>query len=208
MYHGEKLNSITHLVGTTLALIGFGALLTVSIQREDPWMIASFVVFGGSLVLLYTSSTLYHSISNAKVKSFFQKLDHVAIYLLIAGTYTPFMLVSLRDGRGPLMLALVWGLAAIGIALDLFLSKRIEALQIAIYLAMGWVSVLDFSSLTTAISPVGTTWLAVGGAAYTFGVIFYVMDKKTRFSHAHGVWHLFVLAGSISHFISVFGYVR
>ncbi|RLB52906.1 MAG: hemolysin III family protein [Deltaproteobacteria bacterium] len=208
MYHGEKLNSITHLVGTTLALIGFGALLTVSVQQEDPWMIASFVVFGGSLVLLYTSSTLYHSISNARAKRVFQKLDHVAIYLLIAGTYTPFMLVSLRDARGPQMFALVWGLAAVGIALDLFVKKRIEALQIVIYLAMGWVAVLDFSSLTAAITAAGTTWLAAGGAAYTFGVIFYVMDKKTRFNHAHGVWHIFVLAGSISHFISVFGYVR
>ena len=208
MYYGERLNSITHLVGAALALMGLGALLTVGIQHRDPWMIFSFSVFGCSLVLLYTMSTLYHSFSSTKLKKLFQKLDHVSIYLLIAGSYTPYTLVSLRDGRGPLMLAISWGLALVGILLDVFKSKRVEALQLAIYLMMGWIAVLDFSSLKAALDPAGITWLIAGGIAYTFGVIFYVLDNMNKLQHAHGIWHLFVLLGSVCHFTSVIGYVR
>jgi hemolysin III len=163
MYHGEKLNSITHLAGTALSLVGLGALLTVAIQHRDPWMIASFTIFGLALVLLYSMSTLYHSFSPPRLKKIFQKLDHVSIYLLIAGSYTPYTLVTLRDGKGPMMLAVVWSLAIIGIALDVFSKRRIEVLQVIIYLAMGWVCVLDFSSLKAALPLPGIIWLIAGG---------------------------------------------
>jgi hemolysin III len=208
MYHGEKFNSITHLIGSALSLVGFGALLTVGIQHRDPWMIASFSVFGFSLVLLYTMSTLYHSFYPARLKKLFQKMDHVSIYLLIAGSYTPYALVSLRDGAGPSLLALIWGLAALGIGLDIFSRRRIETLQLSIYLLMGWVAVLQYDNLRTALSPPGVMWLTVGGLAYTLGITFYVLDHLKKLQHAHGIWHLFVLLGSLCHFISVIAYVR
>ena len=208
MYHGEKLNSITHLVGTALSLVGLGALLTVSIQHRDPWMISSFAIFGFTLVLLYSMSTLYHSFYPPKLKKVFQKMDHVSIYLLIAGSYTPYMLVSLRDGAGPVMLSVVWGLAVLGIVLDVFSTRRIEILQLSIYLSMGWVAVLQYDNLRQALSSAGLMWLTAGGIAYTLGITFYVLDHHNKLKHAHGIWHLFVLAGSICHFISILGYVR
>ncbi|MCH9697395.1 MAG: hemolysin III family protein [Gammaproteobacteria bacterium] len=208
MYYGEKLNSITHLVGAVLALMGFGALLTVSIQQNDPVIILSFSIFGLMLVLLYTMSTLYHSFHPARLKKIFQKLDHISIYLLIAGTYTPYMLVSLGDGNGPLMLSFVWGLAFVGILLDTFSPTRIELLQVPIYLLMGWICTLEYANLQVALQAAGVFWLMIGGFAYTVGIIFYVLDDMNKLRHAHGIWHLFVLVGSISHFISVVGYVR
>ena len=208
MYYGEKFNSITHLVGAVLALVGLGALLTISIQQKDLLLIVSFVVFGFMLVLLYTMSTLYHSFHPPKLKKLFQKIDHLSIYLLIAGTYTPYMLVSLREGNGPLMLAFVWGLAVVGMMFETFIPKRIEVLQLPIYLVMGWVCVLEYSNLQLVIPVPGMVWLTLGGIAYTVGVIFYVLDNLNKIRHAHGIWHLFVLTGSISHFISVVGYVR
>jgi len=171
-------------------------------------MITGFSVFGVTLVLLYTMSTLYHSFAIPQLKGIFQKLDHVSIYLLIAGSYTPFMLVSLRDGDGPLMLGLVWSLAVVGLLLDLLVARRREVLQILIYLVMGWVGAIEFPNLLEAISAAGVTWLTVGGLAYTVGVIFYILDHHNKLRHAHGIWHLFVLCGSLSHFIAVIGYVR
>jgi len=208
MYYGEKLNSISHLVGAALALIGFGALLTISIQAGDLSMIISFSVFGLTLVLLYTMSTLYHSFSSSTLKRLFQKLDHVAIYLLIAGTYTPFLLVSLRDQHGLTPLLTIWLLAVIGLLLDILIKKRIEWLQLSIYLSMGWFCVLFYSSLQASVPPAGMRWLVIGGVSYMGGVVFYVLDEYDKLKHAHGIWHLFVLLGSISHFISIAGYVR
>lgn len=208
MYHGEKLNSITHLVGSALALVGLGALLTVSILQRDPWMIASFSVFGVTLVLLYTMSTLYHSFYPPSLKRLFQKMDHIAIYLLIAGTYAPFMLVSLRGNGGPLLLALVWVLAALGILLDVYSRRRNEALQLLIYLAMGWVALAEAADLRAALTGLGFLWLAAGGLCYTLGIVFYVLDHHQKMRHAHGIWHLFVMFGSICHFIAVLAYVR
>ncbi len=208
MYYGEKLNSITHLVGAVLALVGFGVLLTISVQQKAPLLIASFTIFGLTLVLLYTMSTLYHSFYLPGLKKIFQKIDHVAIYLLIAGTYTPYMLVSLGDGNGPLILGFVWGLAGIGILFDTLIPKRIEVLQIPIYLVMGWVCILEYPNLKMAIPATGVAWLMIGGIAYTAGIIFYALDSMKKLRHAHGIWHLFVLFGSISHFISIVGYVR
>lgn len=208
MYHGEKLNSITHVVGAALALVGFGALLTISIQQRDPLLITGFTVFGITLILLYTMSSLYHSFHPPKLKRIFQKLDHVSIYLLIAGTYTPFMLVSVGGSKGLLMLAIIWGLAIIGLALDTLVSKRIEWLQILIYLAMGWLCVFVFEDMKSALPEAGMAWLIAGGVAYTVGVVFYVLDHSDKIPHAHGIWHLFVLTGSVCHFVSIAGFVR
>ncbi len=207
MYYGEKLNSITHLVGAVLALIGFGVLLTLSIQAQNPRLIISFTVFGLTLILLYSMSTLYHSFHSPRLKKIFQELDHVSIYLLIAGTYTPYML-ALPKNDGLTMLVSIWVLALIGLLLDLLIKKRIKWLQILIYLVMGWVCTLNYSGLQADLPNVAIFWLSVGGAAYTIGIIFYILDKMKKLQHAHGIWHLFVLTGSICHFISIAGYVR
>ena len=208
MYYGEKLNSITHLVGAVLAMVGFGVLLTISIQEHDPLLIISFTIFGLTLILLYTMSTLYHSFHPPKLKKIFQKFDHVSIYLLIAGTYTPYMLVSLRGSNGLIMLTLIWVMAVIGLLLDIFIPKRIEWLQVLIYLVMGWICTLNYSELQAAIPTAGVVWLTMGGIAYTVGIVFYVLDNLKKLRHAHGIWHLFVLSGSICHFISIVAYVR
>ncbi len=208
MYHGERFNSITHLVGAVLALMGFGSLLTLSIQSKDIETIVSFSIFGFTLVLLYTMSTLYHSFHPPSLKKIFQKLDHITIYLLIAGTYTPYMMVSLGDDGGYWMLALVWGLAIVGLLLDTLLPKRIEIIQIAIYLFMGWVCVFKFSAVVENIPHYGVVLLIIGGVSYTGGVIFYVLDSLDKLRHAHGIWHVFVLIGSLAHFVSIAGFVR
>lgn len=208
MYYKERLNSLTHLVGAVLALIGFGALLTISIQEQNPLLIISFIIFGLTLILLYTMSTLYHSFQSPKLKKIFQKLDHISIYLLIAGTYTPYMLVSLRETSGLIMLALVWGLAVIGLLLDVFVPKRIEWLQVLIYLVMGWICILNYSDLQAAFPMAGMVLLTIGGIFYTVGIAFYVLGNMGKICHGHGIWHLFVLSGSICHFISIAAYVR
>lgn len=208
MYYSEKFNSITHLVGTVLALLAMGSLLTVAIQQKDLLLSIGFITFGLSLVSLYSFSTLYHSFQHKLLKGIFKKLDHIAIYTLIAGTYTPFMLVTLIDSKGLWLLLAVWLLAGIGITLELVIKKRIEILQIAIYLTMGWLVVFDFSALRSELAEAGVNWLIAGGLAYTIGVIFYVLDDKQVVKHSHGIWHLFVLAGSICHFIAIIAYVR
>ncbi len=209
MYYGERLNSISHLVGAALALIGLGALLTVGLQSGDLWVLGSFAVFGVTLVLLYTMSTLYHSFHPPQLKKLFQLFDHIAIYLLIAGTYTPYMLVSLRYGNGLTIMGAVWGLAVVGILSEIFLTGRaVKVGQLVIYLAMGWACSLDLAELRAAIPEPAFFWLAAGGLAYTTGVVFYVLDKMGRLNHAHGIWHLFVLVGSLCHFISIIGYIR
>ena len=208
MYNGEKLNSITHLVGAVLALIGFGSLITIGIVEQNTPLLIGFVVFGFTLVLLYTMSTLYHSFHPPKLKRIFQKLDHVAIYLLIAGTYTPYMLVSLHDHNGLLMLVLIWVMAVIGLLLDILVPNRIEWLQVLIYLVMGWLCTLSYSDLQETVPGAGLAWLTAGGIAYTMGIIFYVLDNLGWLRHAHGIWHLFVLAGSIFHFVAIIVYVR
>jgi hemolysin III len=209
MYYGERLNSISHLVGAVFALIAFGALLTAGIQTGDPMVIVGFTTFGLTMVLLYTMSTLYHSSREPQLKKVFQLLDHISIYLLIAGSYTPFMLVSMYDSNGASILALVWTLAVIGIGSEVLLSGRIvKVSQIVIYLGMGWACSLEFASLKAALPPAGFWWLVTGGIAYTTGVIFYVLDKANWLNHAHGIWHFFVLTGSLCHFVAVMGYVR
>ena len=208
MYYGEKFNSISHLVGAVLALVGLGALLTVSIQSGDAATISSFSVFGLTLVLLYTMSTLYHSFHPPTLKTLFRKLDHVTIYLLIAGTYTPYLTVSLGDQTGYMMLFIIWTLALLGLLIEVFSSRRLIALQVTIYLFMGWIVLFRYASFASVIPAPGMLLLTLGGVAYTVGVIFYVLDKMHLLTHAHGIWHLFVLVGSGLHFASVIGYVR
>ena len=209
MYYGEYLNSISHLVGAVLALVGLGALLAVAIDNGEPRVIVGFSVFGATLVLLYTMSTLYHSLQPPRLKRAFKLLDHISIYLLIAGTYTPFMLVSLPDGSGVPLLLAVWVLAIVGTLSELFLYGRlVKAMQLTIFLAMGWACALDMDSLRAALPAPGFRYLFLGGVAYTVGVVFYVLDKLNRLDHAHGIWHAFVLLGSLAHFAAVIGYVR
>jgi hemolysin III len=167
-----------------------------------------YLTFGLTLVMLYSISTLYHSFKSPFVKRVFQQLDHISIYLLIAGTYTPFMLVSIIESNGLWILACVWGLAIIGISLELTLKNRIEALQIFIYLAMGWLVVLDFDALYKSLPEMGMYLLTAGGLAYTFGIVFYVLDHKQLLKHSHGIWHIFVMAGSILHFTTIIVFVR
>ncbi len=208
MYYGERLNSISHLVGAVLALVGFGALLTVALQSGDMTTVIAFCIYGGTLVLLYTTSTLYHSFRPPHLKRFFKVLDHISIYLLIAGTYTPFMWVSVGQGRALQILSLVWGLALLGILSELFLHGRaVKIAQVAAYLGMGWACSLDFAGLRAALPDPGFFWLFAGGVAYTVGVVFYVADKLEKLNHAHGIWHFFVLLGSVCHFVAVILYV-
>lgn len=208
MYYSEKFNSITHLVGTVLSLMAFGSLITVAIQQQDLLLGIGFLTFGLTLVLLYSFSTLYHSFKSPLLKRLFQQLDHISIYLLIAGTYTPFMLVTLIDSSGVWILSAVWSLAIIGITLELAVNNRNEVLQIIIYLIMGWLVIIDFDALAEALPATGFNLLAAGGVAYTVGVVFYVLDHKKLLIHSHGIWHLFVLVGSFLHFATVIVYVR
>lgn len=209
MYYGERLNSISHLVGAVFALIAFGALLALGIQTRDPMTIVGYTTFGLTLVLMYTMSTLYHSFRAPRLKNVFQVLDHISIYLLIAGTYTPFMLISMHSSEGMMILALVWTLAVIGISTEILVSGRVVRVsQLVVYLGMGWACSLDFTSLKAALPFAGFWWLAAGGISYTTGVVFYLLDKASWLNHAHGIWHFFVLVGSACHFIAVTGYVR
>jgi hemolysin III len=209
IYYGERLNSISHLLGAALALVGLGALLTIAIQSGDPMLLASFSVYGVTLVLLFTMSTLYHSFHPPKLKALFKLFDHVAIYILIAGSYTPFMLVSLNSMNGWLILGLVWSLAVLGILSEVFLKGRtIKVIQVLIYLGMGWACSIDLAALKAALPRTGFSWVVLGGLAYTSGVIFYIADKLDRLNHAHGIWHFFVLIGAIAHFVAIIGFVR
>ena len=200
MYKGEKFNSISHLVGAALALAGLAILVVYASLQADPWKIVSFSVYGTTLFLLYLFSTLYHSLKGA-VKKRFRKFDHLSIYLLIAGTYTPFTLVTLRGAWGWSIFGVVWFLAALGIALDIRSSEGKRILPVIIYIAMGWLILIAFEPLLKALPIWGAILLTLGGVFYTIGVIFYAFDKRVR--HFHGIWHLFVLAGSISHYLAI-----
>lgn len=204
MYHGERFNSISHLVGAALALAALVILVVFASLQGDPWKIVSFSIYGASLFLLYTFSTLYHSL-RGRAKKIFQKLDHVAIYLLIAGSYTPFTLVTLRGVWGWSLFGVVWGLAIAGIVLDGLHRDGPRVYQMIIYLLMGWAVLVALYPLLQNLPTVGFIWLVVGGLCYTGGMIFYALDEKLR--HGHGIWHLFVLAGSISHFLAILFYV-
>ncbi|MFZ6692016.1 PAQR family membrane homeostasis protein TrhA [Undibacterium sp. SXout20W] len=203
MYYGEKFNSISHIAGAALAMGGAAVLITVSARLGDPWKIVSFSIYGAMLFLLYTISALYHSL-RGKAKEVFQKLDHCAIYLLIAGSYTPFTLVTLREHSGWVLFGLEWSLAVIGIIQELLFAKGARWLSLAIYVVMGWLAIAAIVPLISILQT-GFIWLALGGLFYTVGIIFYATDEKLK--HGHGIWHLFVLAGSMCQYFSVLFYV-
>ena len=204
MYHGERFNSITHLVGAALALAGLLVLVVFAALQGDIWKIVSFSIYGISLFLLYTLSTLYHSL-RGRAKQIFMKLDHVAIYLLIAGTYTPLTLVTLQGAWGWSLFGIVWGLAVIGIVVDTLHRQGSRSIQMAIYLLMGWLIVVALYPLVKVMPTGGLILLVLGGLFYTGGIVFYALDERIK--HAHGIWHLFVLAGSISHYLIMLLYV-
>ncbi len=204
MYKGERFNSISHLIGAVAAAAGLVVLVVFAAQQGDPWRIVSFSIYGTTLLLLYTVSTLYHSL-RGRAKEIFRVLDHNSIYLLIAGTYTPFTLVTIHGVWGWSLFGVIWGLAAIGIVLDSLPQKGTRIIPIIIYLVMGWSCVVAIKPLLAVLPMHGFYWLLAGGLFYTVGIIFYALDSRVR--HFHGIWHLFVLAGSISHYVTIFFYV-
>jgi hemolysin III len=196
-------NSITHGVGAVLAVAG-AAYLIVASTRGSAWIVASCSIFAGTLVLVYLCSTLYHSLVRTRARHVFHVLDHAAIYLLIAGTYTPFTLVSLRGPVGWTLFGIVWTLAIAGVIFKSFAVGRFAVASAVVHLFQGWVVIFAARPLIHAISPHGLMWLGVGGMAYTLGVVFFALDRIPYF---HAAWHLFVLAGSIAHYFAILFYV-
>jgi hemolysin III len=188
------------LVGAALSIAGASSLITMAVATNDTWKILSSIVYGGVLVLLYTFSTLYHSLQGQS-KKIFQKLDHIAIYLLIAGTYTPFALISLHGFWGWLLLGLNWGLAIFGICLELWIGNKTRFFSLFLYLIMGWMILIAIKTLIAQLPIGGLVLLGTGGVLYTSGIVFYIYDEKIK--HFHGIWHLFVLLGSMTHFFSI-----
>lgn len=204
MYTGEKFNSISALVGAALALAGAAFLVVLAARQGDPWKSVSFSVYGTALLLLFLFSTLYHSL-RGKAKTIFRKLDHHAIYFLIAGTYTPFALVTLRGPWGWTIFGVIWGLAILGIVLDSLPHKGRRVVPVVIYLVMGWLGLIALRPLTEALPLAAIALLVAGGLFFTVGVVFYALTHKLR--HAHGVWHVFVLSGTFTHYLAVLLYV-
>ncbi|GHA06286.1 hypothetical protein GCM10008090_14950 [Arenicella chitinivorans] len=200
MYKGEFFNSISHLVGTVFALVGSSVLITLAAVEGNALKIVSYSVYSSTLFTLYLSSTLYHSF-RGRVKELFRKFDYHAIYLLIAGTYTPFALIALQGATGWWLFGVVWGLAVVGIIVENLPIPGPRVLPIVIYIAMGWACVFTLESMIAGMSPLAFYFLLSGGLIYTAGVVFYVLDHW--YPWCHGVWHLFVIAGSVCHYIAI-----
>lgn len=205
MHKGERFNSITHLVGSALALIGTIVLVALTAGQHNPRKLTAIAIYGAMMLVLYLSSTLYHSLHHGKAKNVFHTMDHCAIYLLIAGTYTPFTLVTLHGVWGWSLFGVVWTLAAIGLAKDVFLRHKLRWISVTLYFLMGWLVVIAFRPLHNALPPAGLAWLLAGGVAYTGGIVFFARSSKTP--HAHGIWHIFVLIGSVAHYFAVLFYI-
>lgn len=204
MYYGERFNSYTHLAGTALVAVAVPVLVVLAARSGDVWKILGCSIYGAALLVLYGASTLYHSV-RGRAKAVLRKFDHCSIYLLIAGTYTPFALVTLRGPWGWTLLGVAWGLALLGIAQEFVFGKGARRLSILIYIVMGWMGVAALRPLAEGLGTPGLAWLFAGGLSYTGGIAFYLLDERVR--HFHGVWHLFVLAGSAAHFIAIAFYV-
>jgi hemolysin III len=200
----EIANSLSHGLAVVVALAASAVLITLAALRGDGWQLASAIVFGISLTLLYTASTLYHAITHPTAKRRLKVFDHCAIYLLIAGTYTPFALTSLRGSWGWSLLATVWTLALIGCLFKLFFTGRFKAVSTAIYLAMGWMALIMIEPMLRLVSGWALSWLLAGGLAYTGGTAFYL---SSRLPYSHAIWHAFVVAGSVCHFVAVYSQV-
>ena len=204
MYHGERFNAWTHLVGALLALVGMVWLLVVASLDGTPQKIVASAIYGATLLLLYSISTIYHSL-RGRAKAIMRKLDHLSIYLLIAGSYTPFCLVTLPDAWGWSLLAIIWSLALFGMLQEFKPQSEARVLSLVIYAVMGWLMLVAVKPLLATLGSAGFTWLLAGGIAYTVGIVFFAFDS--RFRHWHGIWHLFVMAGSLLHFVAIFFYV-
>ncbi len=199
----EQLNSVSHAIGALLGVAGLVLLIIYNTHKTD-WSLFSVIIYGVSIVVLFTASTLYHHVKSDKRKHYFRIIDHISIYILIAGTYTPVLLIALEDSLGWPLFWVVWGIAALGVILKLFFTGRFEIFSVLLYLAMGWLVVFDFAHLNEVIGSHGILFLFAGGLAYTGGIIFYAIEK---IPYNHVIWHLFVLAGAIFHFFMVFGYI-
>jgi hemolysin III len=196
----ELANTLTHGIGILASVAGVVVLLVLSALGGDPWRIVSTAIFGATLITLYTASTLYHAVRSDRARRRLKVFDHCAIYLLIAGTYTPFLLVGLRGGWGWSLFGVIWGLAVAGIVFKLFFTGRFKLLSTAIYLGMGWLIVLAIGPMLRQLAPSTLGWLLAGGLAYSAGTFFYL---SRRISYAHAIWHLFVIAGSVCHGMAV-----
>ncbi len=203
MDRAEAFNSITHMVGAAVALAGLVVLVVFASLQGDAWRIVSFSVYGLTLFSLYAVSTLYHSL-RGRPKSVFRVLDHQAIYLLIAGTYTPFTLVTLRGVWGWSLFGTIWGIAALGMVFDALPQRGRRIIPVIIYIVMGWLIVIALNPLLQALPAIGFKWLLAGGALYTSGVLFFALSHW--YPYAHGIWHLFVLGGSVSHYLAILIY--
>ena len=204
MYHGEKLNAWTHLVGAVAAFIGGVWMLVIASLDGSPWKLVSVAIYAFTLPVLSSAATVYHRLRGAK-KPRRKRVDHFSIYLLIAGSYTPFCLVTLRGPWGWTLFGIVWGLALIGILQEIKPRSEARILSIVIYAVMGWIVLVAVKPLLAALGSAGFAWLASGGVLYTVGIIFFALDHRLR--HAHGIWHLFVIAGSLLHFVAILFYV-
>lgn len=204
MYYGERFNAWTHLVGALLALTGAVWLLVIALSSGDGLKVLSVSIYALTLVLLYSVSTLYHSV-RGQAKAVLRKLDHLSIYLLIAGSYTPFCLITLHGPWGWTLFGIVWALAVIGMLQEIKPRSEARGLSLAIYAIMGWLVLVAVVPLLERLGLAGFVWLAAGGLCYTLGIAFFAFDE--RFRHWHGIWHLFVIAGSLAHFIAILVYV-
>lgn len=202
---GEEIaHSVTHGIGAVLSIAGLAVMVTLAALRGTAWHVVGSAIFGATLVFLYTASTLYHSIPHPRVKKVLRVFDHSAIFLLIAGTYTPFTLVSLRGGWGWTLFVIVWGLALVGIVYKITAKRRYRLLSVLLYVGMGWLVLVAVKPMVSSVAIPGLLLLLAGGLFYTLGLIFYVWK---RLPYSHAVWHLFVLAGSICHYFAVLLYV-
>nr|WP_091705276.1 hemolysin III family protein [Marinobacter persicus] len=197
----EWINSATHSIGAVLSIVGTIALIIGASRQGDVWKIVSFAVFGASLALLYLASALYHGSRNPKWRAVFKTLDHCAIFFLIAGTYTPLVLVNLRGTTGWTLFAVVWSLALAGVALKIAFKHRFKLARVGIYIAMGWLIIFAASDLAANISETALYLTIAGGVVYTLGVAFYLAD---RIPYMHAIWHLFVIGGSACHFAAIY----
>ena len=204
MYHGERFNAWSHLLGAVAACIGAVWMLVVASLDGSPWKIVSVAIYGFTLMVLYSASTVYYSVQGRR-KAIMQKVDHFSIYLLIAGSYTPFCLVTLRGPWGWTLFGIVWGLAVIGILQEIKPRSEARIMSLVIYAVMGWVVVIAIKPLLDHLETAGFAYLAGGGLLYTIGMVFYAFDS--RFRHWHGIWHLFVIGGSLMHYIAIAFYV-
>ena len=197
----ETANAVTHGIGAVLAIGALVILVVFATRYGGPWHVVSFSIYGSTLVLLYLASTLYHSFQNKRVKYILRIIDHAAIFLLIAGTYTPFTLVTLREQYGWVIFGVVWALAIVGIALKVFFVNKYAVLSTLFYLLMGWLIIFSIHSLFANLAGRSLFFLGAGGLFYTLGILFYLQKGKLL---RHAIWHLFVLAGSICHFFAIF----